>query len=645
MMPAARMVPILAERSNGPFHEAVQPQAHRACGAVPPLQSAFPYRRMQNTTRSFSTAAFAGPDLHSREKCIMTVRLLAVLAAAVLFASPLAAADAELILHNGKIVTVDRKFTIAEALAIQGGRILQVGSNAEVLKTRGPRTETLDLRGQMVLPGLIDSHVHPNDACMFEFDHRVPEMENIADVLTYIKGRARVLAPGEWISVSQVFITRLREQRYPTRAELDEAAPKNPVVFATGPDASLNTLALKLSKIDKDFKVTDGGPGYIEKDARTGEPTGILRSCTRYVRSQPSGRQASETDRTERLLELFKNYNAAGLTSIIDRDASPGDIERYQRLHDKDRLTLRIGISHHVGTDGATEAIQQKIRKVAEHPLCKGGPMLRIVGIKTYLDGGMLTGSAFMRQPWGVSKIYSITDPTYRGLQFIPREKLLPIVQTTVESGLQYTAHSVGDGAVHTLLDVYEEVNRKTPIQKTRPCITHSNFMSKEAVAQMVKLGVVVDIQPAWLYLDTRTLTAQFGYDRLRYFQPLKSIFEAGGIAGGGSDHMQKIGSLRSVNPYNPFLGMATTITRKAKWYEGQLHPEEALSREQAIRFYTINNAYLMFLEDQVGSLEAGKRADLVVVDRDLLTCPVDALGETQALRTYLDGKLVYQRK
>ena len=169
--------------------------------------------------------------------------------------------------------------------------------------------------------------------------------------------------------------------------------------------------------------------------------------------------------------------------------------------------------------------------------------------------------------------------------------------------------------------------------------------MSREAVSKLAPLGVAVDIQPAWLYLDTRTLVAQFGYDRLRYFQPLRSIFEAGAIAGGGSDHMQKIGSLRAINPYNPFLAMWTTITRKAKGYEGQLHPEEALSREQALRFYTINNAYLMFLDEQIGSLEPGKLADFVIVDTDLLTCPVDSIKETQVQQTYLGGKLVYERK
>jgi len=135
-----------------------------------------------------------------------------------------------------------------------------------------------------------------------------------------------------------------------------------------------------------------------------------------------------------------------------------------------------------------------------------------------------------------------------------------------------------------------------------------------------------------------------FGYERLRWFQPLRSIFAAGGIAAGGSDHMQKIGSLRSNNPYNPFLAMGTAVTRKAKWYDGQLHAEEAISREQAIRFYTIYCARALFQDEQVGSLEPGKLADFIVLDTDLLTCPEDAIKDAQVLRTCLDGRLVFKR-
>jgi hypothetical protein len=306
---------------------------------------------------------------------------------------------------------------------------------------------------------------------------------------------------------------------------------------------------------------------------------------------------------------------------------------------------MRVALSCHVDTEGDLAPIQERIRQVAADPLFqRKDSLLRIIGIKTYLDGGMLTGSAYMQEPWGVSATYGIVDPKYRGVLFIPKERLREIVRAAAEAGLQFTAHSVGDGAVQTLLDAYEEVGRDLPLRRTRPCIEHSNFMSHDAVEQAARLGVMLDIQPAWLYLDTRTLVKQFGYERLRYFQPLRSIFTAGGVVGGGSDHMQKIGSMRSNNPYNPFLGMATAVTRQARWYEGRLHPEEGLSREQALRFYTINNARILFLEDLIGSIEPGKFADLVVLDRDLLTCPEDQIASTQVLRTYFDGKLVARR-
>jgi len=557
-----------------------------------------------------------------------------------------AATVADVILHHGKVVTVDQKFSICQAVALAGNQIVALGDDAAVLKLRGPATRCVDLGGKMVLPGLIDSHAHPMGAAVTEFDHPLPNFETIQDVLDYIQGRTKVVRPGEWIIVSQVFITRLREQRYPTRAELDRVAPQHPVLYRTGPDASVNSLALKLAGIDKHFRMPPGEVGFPERDPKTGEPTGILRRCTHLLKARSTAKSPKEADYLERLPLLFHDYNSVGLTTVADRDSSPSTVDRYLKLHTLGKLTIRLPALLDVGSSGPMANIEQAIRRAAEHPLFKdrSGPVC-VIGVKTYLDGGMLTGSAYMRQPWGVSKIYSITDPTYRGVLFIPPERLLPMVRTAVEYNLQFSAHTVGDGAVHALLDAYEEVNRTRPIRDTRPCISHSNFMSRAAVVRCARLGVCPDIQPAWIYLDARTLVQQFGYDRLRYFQPLRSLFEAGAIAGGGSDHMQKIGSLRSINPYDPWLGMWTTITRRARWFDGQLHPEEALSRAQAIRFYTWNNAYLLRLERQIGSLEVGKRADLIVVDRDLLTCTADELRATKVLKTYVDGRLVFERR
>jgi predicted amidohydrolase YtcJ len=569
------------------------------------------------------------------------VLLLSVLTVSALSVAR-AADQASLILHGGKVVTVDKAFTIAEAIALKGDRILAVGSNHEVLKLRGPATETIDLAGQMVLPGLMDSHVHPHSAALHEFDHAVPDMETVEDILAYVKSRAAALAPGEWITVRQVFITRLKEPRYPTRAELDAAAPQHPVVFSTGPDAVLNTLALQASGIDKNFQVQ--GTGSVEKDPATGEPTGLLRSCARYIKSKPSGKEPTQADRLARLELLFRDYNSVGLTAVADRNAGFDDIARYQQLHAEQRLTLRIRASVSVDNQASVEATRARLKEISRHPARQENAWVHIVGVKTFLDGGMLTGSAYLREPWGVSEIYSITDPQYRGVLFLEPEKLEQMVSATVVEGLQFTAHSVGDGAVHALLAAYEKVNARTPVEATRPCLTHSNFMSREAVEQMVQLGVVADLQPAWLYLDASVLTRQFGNERLRYFQPLKTMFERGAIAGGGSDHMQKIGSFRSVNPYNPFLGMWIAIRRQPRWFEGTFHAEEALSREQALRLYTSNNAYVMFLDDEAGSLEPGKLGDLIVVDRDLLTCPIDDLRDTQVLRTYVGGKLVHRQ-
>lgn len=553
-----------------------------------------------------------------------------------------AAEPATLILHHGQIVTVDREFRIAEAMAIVGERILAVGTNAEVLAHQGPETKVMDLQGQMVLPGLIDSHTHPHSAALHEFDHPIPEMESIDDVLAYVRQRAESLPAGQWISISQVFITRLRERRYPTRQELDQAAPEHPVVFSTGPDAMLNSLALKLSGIGRDFQVV--GPGKIETDPDTGEPTGLLRNCGRYIKRQSTAKPPQPEERIERLKLLFHDYNSVGLTTIADRNAGREDILRYQQMHADGALSVRVMCSHALNAQEDLPAIQSRLQEIAALPACQPNPWVRVIGVKTFLDGGMLTGSAFLREPWGVSAIYSITDPQYRGILFIEPGKLTEIVRATAEQRLQFTAHSVGDGAVQALLEAYEKLAETMPIHETRPCLTHSNFMSADAGTRMAKLGVVADIQPAWLYLDARTLSEQFGDTRLRYFQPLRTLFEQGAIIGGGSDHMQKIGSLRSVNPYNPFLGMWVTLTRQARWFEGALHPEEALTREQMLRFYTSNNAHLLFLEQQVGSLEAGKLADFVVIDRDLLQCPVAEIRDTQVRRTVVHGRQVYER-
>ena len=575
----------------------------------------------------------------------MSIRLLVAILVTLVFAtgSPRQPAPSH-IFHNGRIVTVDTQFRIVEAMAIRDGRIAAVGARADVVKLAGPETQQVDLGGKTVLPGLIDSHVHAPDAAMYEFDGPIPDMESIEDVLAYLRARAEKTEPGRWITLSQVFITRLREQRYPTRAELDRVAPKNPVAFRTGPDASLNSRALSVSGIDSTFRVLEGEPCRVERDAN-GQPTGILRNCARYIKSESGRPSPSEADRLARLKQLLADYNSAGITSIVDANADRGGVELYRKLREQNTLTCRTFLAYGVDAQAPLEKVEAAIREAASNPLHQYNDMLWLRGIKAFLDGGMLTGSAYMRQPWGVSKIYAIDDPQYRGVRFIEAEKLYHIAKLALANDLQFTAHSQGDAAVDAMVEAYERINRSDfPVRDRRPSITHASFMSTEAIEKMRTLGVVANLQPAWLYLDGVTLRQHFGVERLTYFHPYRTLFERGVTVGGGTDHMQKIGSLRSINPYNPFLGMWITLVRQPRGSEEPLHPEQNLTREQAIRLYTINNAFLTFEETRKGSLEPGKFADFIVIDRDILTCPVEQVKDIEVEATYLGGSRLYAR-
>ena len=560
------------------------------------------------------------------------------------FALPLPAAPVALI--NGHIVTVDGDFSIAEAMLVEGERIVKVGTNAEITEGLAAAATRIDLQGATVLPGLIDSHVHSTGASVFEYDHVIPEMETIADVLTYIRGRTALVPEGTWINLSQVFITRLREQRFPTRAELDEAAPKHPVVFRTGPDAAVNSLALSLSEITRDTAAPEGGTGRLEKDPATGEPTGILRgSATGLIKRGETGTKSpDEKGKVDALAELLADYNKVGITSVSDRGAGDGSIALYSALRDSDRLTCRVYLYYSVNAQSPIDTVLENIDKAAAHPLHAYNSELWLRGIKIFLDGGMLTGSAYMKRPWGVSAAYGIDDPEYRGMVYVEPEKLHVMARHALSKGLQLTAHSVGDGAVERLVDVYAKIGTEDfPVNEMRPCVTHCNFMTAEAIEKMATHGIVADLQPAWLYLDGRTLLKQFGLERLEYFQPYKTLAQKGVIAGGGSDHMQKIGSMRSVNPYNPFLGIWTTLTRHPRWMGDSLRPEQIIERADAIRLYTINNAWLTFEEKEKGSLEPGKLADFIVLDRDILTCPVEEVSAITVRETWLGGRQVYK--
>jgi predicted amidohydrolase YtcJ len=573
-----------------------------------------------------------------------------LIAGALLLASvaDLAAEEpADFIVHNAKAVTLDAKSSIAEAIAVRGGKITAVGTSADVMRQKGERTRVMDAGGKTLLPGLHDSHVHPTGAALSEAGDPIPNLRSIPEVLGYIKKRAAETPEGKWIVIRYAFPTRLKEARFPTKRELDEAAPRHPVLYHAGPAGIANSMALKVSGVTRDTKSPPAG--QVVKDPATGEPTGMLRNAYGVLKGVPgTGDTVSAEKKRAAVKRLFALYNEQGLTSISDRNAGRGDLDLYLSLRKADELTVRINVARSFASTGSREEIARRFDDLPGKdnrggPTGVGDDWVRIGPIKLFLDGGMLNGSAYMRKPWPRGETYQIAEDDYRGLLFIQPEQLQVICEEGAKRKWAITAHCAGEGAMDVLLDAYEFTNRLTPIRDLRFSITHANFPSALNLERCKRLGVLADIQPAWLYKDTDTLLKVLGPERMRWFQPYKSWMEHTTI-GGGSDHMLRYDPLDSTNPWSPWLGIWVAVTRK---YErgGALEPTEALSREQALRLYTINNAYLGREEKVKGTLETGKLADFIVIDRDVLACQVEEIKDTKVLFTVVGGKVVFERK
>lgn len=557
-----------------------------------------------------------------------------------------AADPADLIVHNAKVVTLDAKSSVAAAVAVRNGKLATVGTNADILKLKGEKTRVIDARGQMVLPGLYDSHAHPVGAALSEVGDPIPDLRSIPVILDFIKKRAATTPEGKWIVIRFNFPTRLKESRFPTKAELDSVSPKHPVLYHAGPAGVANSMALKVSGVTRETK--NPHAGLVEKDPSTGEPTGMLRNAYGVLKGVPgSGDSVSAEKKRAALKKLFALYNEQGLTSIGDRNADRGNLDLYLSLQKANELTVRLNVARSFNSSGSREEIARRFDSLPGKdgrggPTGVGDDWVRIGPIKLFLDGGMLNGSAYMRKPWPRGETYQIDRDDYRGLLFIQPEQLRIICEEGAKRRWSITAHCAGEGGMDVLLDAYEFTNRSTPIRDLRFCITHANFPSAFNLERCEKLGVCADVQPAWLYKDGNTLLKVLGPERMRWFQPYQSWLKYTTI-GGGSDHMLRYDPLESTNPWSPWLGIWEAVTRKLE-RGGVLEPSECLTREQALRLYTINDAYLSREENVKGTLEAGKLADLIVIDRDVLTCPEDDIRETKVLYTIVGGKVVYER-
>lgn len=548
---------------------------------------------------------------------------------------------ADTILRHGKIVTNDKKFSIAQAVAIEGGRIAAVGSDESVLAAfRGPRTEVVDLEGRTVLPGLVDSHVHALWAGLSEYPRPLPPLRSYEDVRNYIRAEAKRAPAGKWIVVPRTFPTRLAEMRMPTR-ELLDVEQEHPVLFDASYVLILNTAGLKRLGIDRNTPAPPGGE--IVKDAN-GEPNGIIRNAEPLLKGEVSVNPVfSRPQQLDALEKMLRRYLAIGLTTVGDRAVTAEEVALYRELKASGKLPIRTVLTWRLNAAPPVEQLTKAIRE-SGWTTGQGDEWLKFGSFKVTLDGGMTIGTAWQREPYGpfAEQLYGLTDRANRGQLFIAPDKLLQIMRAARDKGWQMTAHSQGGGAVDVLLDTFEKLNAEQPIAPSRSHWMHASFQTPEAIARAAKIGMLADVQPAWLHFDGPALEKVFGHDGMKWFFPLRAYLDAGIMIAGGSDHMIGFDPNNAVNAYNPFLSMWIAVTRKT--VAGTvLNPEQRITREEALRMYTSGPAYLQFAEHDRGSIEVSKLADMVVIDRDYLTCPEDEIRAIRPLQTILNGKVAWK--
>ena len=541
-------------------------------------------------------------------------RGLAAVAVAVL-ASTLSAQIPDTILVNGKILTVDRQFSTQQAVAVRDGRIAALGTTAEIRKLAGPNTRVVDLAGRTVIPGLIDSHLHAIRAALsFSTEVNWIGARTLAEALNRIREAARSKGPGKWLIVAGGWnVQQFQENRRPTQAELAAAAPDNPVYVQLGYGwAMLTPGALEALHITSDADLP--AHGRLERDA-AGKPTGAVSGGQDAIIALfdrlPKPSFAEQVEGTR---QFFRELNRLALTGVVDpggNNLTPDDYQALFQVWRQHQLTVRVAYALCGLTPGAELEDYKSWTRLL--PMGFGDEMLRFNGIGERITAAMNNND----HP-------SDTD----------KEKYYQIAQWAADHGMSLTMHWPRDASAGQLLDIFERVNRETPIGALRWSIAHLNDASPRTLERMKALGVGWTVQDA-MYFGGAQFVQQEGAVAARRVPPVETAAKIGVPIGAGTD-------AHRVASYNPFTALQWFLDGKTVGGVAIRGPEETPSRAEALRFYTLGSAWFSHDEDKRGSLEPGKLADLAVLSRDYMTAPVEQIGGTVSLLTMVGGKIVY---
>jgi hypothetical protein len=533
-----------------------------------------------------------------------------------------AAAPADLIIRDAHIVTVDPKFSTAQAAAIRNGRFIAVGRDAEVMRSAGPNTRVVDLHGKTVLPGFNDTHVHLTAGEELPLQVDLTHIHSIKQIQAAIAARAKEVKPGEWITGTRGWWEyQLAEGRLPTRADLDLAAPDNPVAIPGPHYVIVNSRALALAHVTRDTPDPQGGQIY--KDAK-GEPTGLLMdNASRFVRAfMPHPSEAQKEEGMKRVLALV---NSHGLTSAGDPSGTAADAALFRKLRDAGQLSVRVDFAYDIDPAEPLPKVEAQLKALPK-PGNDGDGMFRSDEIgETGLDGAELT--AFLEQDYP-------GKPGYRGLQKVPTDQFEKFAALVAKYGYRLRPHAVGDAAIDEALDAFEYANKQTPIVKRRWMIDHAFLLGPQHYSQVKALGLIINSQYMHNYELGKLILKAWKRPLADRSEPYREWLWNGIMFAGGSDG--------PISYYaEPLLEIYGEVTRGTQW-GGKLGPDQGISREDAIRSVTINGAYTSFEEKVKGSIEPGKYADFVVLSKDIMNIPAEQIRTTKVLATVLGGKTVY---
>jgi predicted amidohydrolase YtcJ len=534
--------------------------------------------------------------------------------------------NADLVVRSAKIVTMDTSDRMVEAMAVRNGRIVATGTNKDIEACAERNTQTLDLKGKTILPGLIDVHAHAMEwakgVVRDQVDATYPGVKSIADLMHEIDRRAKSASPGAWIVGAGWDDAKYVDHRYLTRADLDRVSGDHPVylVHVSGHLAVANSAALKVAGLKRD--TPDPSGGVIEHDAR-GEPTGIVKDnamefVARFLPADPADLAARAAK------YLSESALSFGLTTIHDINLSPDDLRGYAQAERAGWLKVRVQMVPRVRNIADAQ-------QLADSGLFTGfgNERLKLGAAKIFADGGMGARTIAIYPP-------SVAGETGNfGLLIWKPEDLQKAHRILAGAGWQLVTHAIGDRAMDEVLDSYAATVETLNLSDPRFRIAHSGVSTPAIQKRLREQRVIVDGNPAFVYW-IGSWFRKYGPVRVRWSYPGKSYFANGIVAGAGSDV--------PVTPMSPWWGVWAAVVRRELTTGEILAPEERLSIREALTLYTRNGAYIGFEEKSKGSLEPGKFADFIVLDRDVLTVPSDELKDVQVLMTFVGGELAYKK-